>query len=77
MTLYKNFSNIRWKNKLEFKMDIASIIFLAVGLTMDAFSVSITRGLILKCNIKYALIIAIFIGGFQALMPVFGWFSGM
>ena len=44
---------------------------------MDAFSVSITRGLTLKCNIKYALIIALFFGGFQALMPVLGWFSGI
>ena len=58
-------------------MDFISILFLAVALAMDAFSVSITRGLTLKCNIKYALIIAIFFGGFQALMPVLGWFSGM
>jgi putative Mn2+ efflux pump MntP len=58
-------------------MDFISILFLAVGLAMDAFSVSITRGLTLKCNIKYALIIALFFGGFQALMPVLGWFSGM
>jgi len=58
-------------------MDFISILFLAVGLAMDAFSVSITRGLTLKCNIKYALIIALFFGGFQALMPVLGWFSGI
>jgi putative Mn2+ efflux pump MntP len=58
-------------------MDFISILFLAVGLAMDAFSVSITRGLTLKCNIKYALITAIFFGGFQALMPVAGWFSGI
>ena len=58
-------------------MDFISILFLAVALAMDAFSVSITRGLTLKCNIKYALLIAIFFGGFQALMPVLGWFAGM
>jgi len=58
-------------------MDFISILFLAVGLAMDAFSVSITRGLSLKCNIRYALIIALFFGGFQAFMPVLGWFSGM
>lgn len=58
-------------------MDFISIFFLAVGLAMDAFSVSITRGLILKCNIKHALLIALFFGGFQALMPVLGWFSGI
>jgi putative Mn2+ efflux pump MntP len=58
-------------------MDFISIIFLAIGLAMDAFSVSITRGLTLNCNIKYALIIAVSFGGFQALMPVLGWYSGM
>lgn len=58
-------------------MDFISIIFLAIGLAMDAFSVSITRGLTLKCNIKYALIIAIFFGVFQAFMPVLGWLSGI
>jgi manganese efflux pump family protein len=58
-------------------MDLISIFLLGVGLAMDAFSVSITRGLTLKCNIKHALIIAIFFGGFQALMPVLGWYSGM
>jgi len=56
-------------------MDFISILFLAVGLAMDAFNVSITRGLTLRCNIKYALIIVVFFGGFQALMPVAGWFS--
>lgn len=58
-------------------MDFFSIIFLAVGLAMDAFSVSITRGLTLKWDIKYALIIAIFFGGFQAIMPILGWISGL
>lgn len=58
-------------------MDILSIIFLAVGLGMDCFSISITRGLALKLNIKQALIIALFFGGFQAFMPVLGWLSGV
>lgn len=57
-------------------MDIFSMFFLAVGLAMDAFSVSITRGMILKCNFKYAFTIALFFGGFQALMPVLGWMAG-
>jgi putative Mn2+ efflux pump MntP len=57
-------------------MDILSIFLIAVGLAMDAFSVSITRGMILKCNLKHAFIIALFFGGFQALMPVFGWLAG-
>ncbi|MGF7118427.1 manganese efflux pump MntP family protein [Methanobacterium oryzae] len=58
-------------------MDFISIFLLAIGLAMDAFSVSITRGLTLKCNIKHAFIIAIFFGGFQAIMPVIGWLSGL
>lgn len=57
-------------------MDIISMFFLGVGLAMDAFSVSITRGMILKCELKQALIIALFFGGFQALMPVAGWVAG-
>lgn len=57
-------------------MDIFSMFFLAVGLAMDAFSVSITRGMTLKCNFKHAFIIALFFGGFQALMPVAGWLAG-
>jgi len=40
-------------------MDILSMIFLAIGLAMDAFSVSVTRGLTLKLGVKHALIIAL------------------
>ncbi|HMK54728.1 MAG TPA: manganese efflux pump MntP family protein [Methanobacteriaceae archaeon] len=58
-------------------MDIFSILLLAIGLAMDAFSVSITRGLSIRCGVKDALWIAIFFGGFQAIMPVLGWASGM
>jgi putative Mn2+ efflux pump MntP len=58
-------------------MDLISILLLSVGMAMDTTSVSITLGLTLKCNIKYALIIAIFFGGFQGLMPILGWFSGI
>lgn len=58
-------------------MDIISIIFLAIGLAMDCFSISITRGLALKLDLKPTLIIALFFGGFQSLMPVLGWISGV
>jgi len=58
-------------------MDILSIIFLAVGLAMDAFSISVTRGLTLKLGVKHALIIALFFGGFQFFMPILGWISGI
>lgn len=58
-------------------MDLISIIFLAIGLAMDAFSVSVTLGLTPNINYKRALIIALFFGGFQAFMPVLGWLTGM
>jgi len=59
-------------------MDLFSIILLAVALAMDAFSVSISSGLTLKkCGVKHAIILALFFGGFQAIMPVIGWFSGL
>ncbi|MGB9978462.1 manganese efflux pump MntP family protein [Methanobacterium sp.] len=58
-------------------MDIISIFLIAIGLAMDAFSVSITKGLVMKSNVKHALIIALFFGVFQALMPIGGWISGI
>ncbi|MGC9517657.1 MAG: manganese efflux pump MntP family protein [Methanomicrobiales archaeon] len=58
-------------------MDFISIILLAVALAMDSFSISITRGLAWKCRINHAILIAIFFGVFQAVMPIFGWISGL
>lgn len=58
-------------------MDFISILFLAIGLAMDAFSVSITKGLVMKSNVKHFLIIALFFGVFQAIMPIGGWISGI
>lgn len=47
---------------------------LGLGLSMDAFAVSVCKGLCMKkVNIKQALIIATFFGGFQALMPLLGY----
>ena len=58
-------------------MDFLSLFLLAVGLSMDAFAVSICKGLALK-KIKFsdALIVGLWFGGFQALMPVIGYFLG-
>lgn len=54
-------------------MGIAEIFLISVGLGMDAFAVSICKGLsIQKINCKKALIIALYFGIFQALMPVIG-----
>ncbi|MGQ9566081.1 MAG: manganese efflux pump MntP [Candidatus Bathyarchaeales archaeon] len=59
-------------------MDIASIMFIAFGLAMDAMTVSVTSGIANKhVKISDALKIALFFGGFQALMPIVGWLLGL
>ena len=62
----------------EFGMSLFIEIFLiGVGLSMDAFAVSICKGLSMKkIKKKDVFIIALFFGGFQALMPFIGWFLG-
>lgn len=58
-------------------MSIVELLLVAIGLSMDAFAVSICKGLRMKkINLRHALIIALFFGGFQALMPLAGWFLG-
>lgn len=56
-------------------MGIGELIVLSFGLGMDAFAVSICKGLSMKkMNWKKALIIGMYFGGFQAIMPVIGYF---
>ena len=58
-------------------MSFWEIFLLGVGLAMDAFAVSICKGLgMSKVNGKQCLVIGLFFGGFQALMPFLGWFLG-
>ncbi|MDD3401334.1 MAG: manganese efflux pump MntP family protein [Eubacteriales bacterium] len=58
-------------------MGIAELVLVAVSLAMDAFAVSLCQGLSMrKIMIKRALLIALFFGGFQALMPLVGAFLG-
>jgi putative Mn2+ efflux pump MntP len=58
--------------------EIYPIIFIAIGLAMDAFAVSITSGITIEClKIKHAFRIALFFGLFQALMPILGWLAGI
>ncbi len=59
-------------------MGIIEIILIAVGLAMDAFAVSICKGLSMpKMDWKKAGIIGLYFGGFQALMPTIGYFLGV
>lgn len=52
-------------------------LLISIGLSMDAFAVSICKGLgMSKLNKKQMLIIALYFGGFQALMPYIGWAVG-
>lgn len=58
-------------------MSIIEIALIGVGLAMDAFAVSICRGLAMRrMNYKKAIIIAAFFGVFQALMPALGYVLG-
>lgn len=62
---------------MEEKMSIVEIFVLAVGLSMDAFAVSICKGLSLgKISGKHMCIAGLWFGGFQALMPLIGYFLG-
>jgi len=58
-------------------MGFWELFFLAVGLSMDAFAVSICKGLCMKkAGLKEGSICGAWFGGFQALMPVIGFFLG-
>ena len=59
-------------------MSLLELFLIAVGLSMDAFAVSICKGLSM-CTLKKkdALIIGLYFGGFQALMPLIGYLLGI
>lgn len=54
------------------------LFLIGAGLAMDAFAVSVCKGLAMrKVNKKQAVVIGLFFGGFQALMPFIGWALGI
>ena len=58
-------------------MGLFELFFIAVGLSMDAFAVSVCKGLAMpKCTFKKAAIVGLWFGGFQALMPAIGYVLG-
>lgn len=58
-------------------MSFFEILLIGIGLSADAFAVAICKGLNMrKINYNHALIIALFFGGFQALMPLIGYVLG-
>ena len=58
-------------------MSYLELFAIAVGLSMDAFAVSICKGLsVRRLRPRHNLICGLYFGGFQALMPVIGWLLG-
>ena len=58
-------------------MDILELLLLALGLSMDAFAVSICKGLSMKkAGLREGAICGAWFGGFQAAMPLAGFFLG-
>lgn len=76
---YKRKFNRRTLGKREKNMVLfIEILLIGVGLSMDAFAVSICKGLgMTKVNRKQALTIGLYFGGFQALMPFIGYMLGI
>ena len=59
-------------------MGLVELFILAVGLSMDAFAVSVCKGLAMpKITVKKTLIVGLWFGGFQALMPAIGYLLGV
>lgn len=59
-------------------MSMLELFVLALGLSMDAFAVSVCKGLsVSKLKLKHCLICGVYFGGFQALMPFLGWALGI
>lgn len=58
-------------------MGFTELLLLAVGLSMDAFAVSVCKGLSMKkASVKGMAVCGVWFGGFQALMPLIGYLSG-
>ncbi len=59
-------------------MELAELIIIAVGVSMDAFAVSICKGLsVRELRPRHAGMTALWFGGFQALMPLIGYYLGV
>lgn len=59
-------------------MGLIELFLIAVGLSMDAFAVSVCKGLAMeKCSFKKAGIVGLWFGTFQAGMPLIGYFLGV
>ena len=68
----------RKKKQMEdIQMGFAELFLIGVGLSMDAFAAAICKGLAMpKMRWNRGVVVALFLGGFQALMPLLGWALG-
>jgi manganese efflux pump family protein len=67
----------RFLTRIVLPMDIVTTVAMAFGLSMDAFAVSIAEGVVIReQRMRHAVRLALFFGGFQAVMPLIGWFAG-
>ena len=58
-------------------MGLLELFLIGVGLSMDAFAVAICKGLSMRrIDGRQTLLVGLFFGGFQALMPLLGWALG-
>lgn len=58
-------------------MSFLEILLIGIGLSMDAFAVSVGKGLSVgRTRLRHALSVGLWFGGFQALMPLIGYFIG-
>ncbi len=58
-------------------MSLLELFIMAVGLSMDAMAVAVCKGLSVRTlKVRHALITGLYFGGFQALMPLIGYFLG-
>lgn len=59
-------------------MNLVELFLISVGLSMDAFAVSVCKGLAMKkCTFSKAALVGVYFGGFQALMPLIGFILGV
>ena len=59
-------------------MGIVELLIIALGLSMDAFAVSVGKGLsVQQIKPRHSLSVGVWFGGFQALMPLIGYFLGV
>lgn len=74
---YKSEFILSLEHEWRSNMDIISITLIAIGLSMDAFAVSVSNGIIIKdLKFGHALKVGLYFGVFQALMPLAGWLAG-